>query len=769
MKTSNNSSPDNQKENLLNKDTSIGALNQITTRDLILFKEEFLQLLKQFKLEVNIKINSQFENCTKILEDSNNKLSNFEKENKAFVSKLNFIEEKYEIFSKINEVTTDIKNKLQTQNIQLTQCKNDISNMLFKYDKIVSSNLMVPGIIGQNCKFDNMKLYVLNNNEEISNIKSDIDKLNTDLKIQTSKYEDLRDKIEKLPKNFENISQLYTNLQCDKINQQIETDLNLVNDRIQSSKMENSKYVENLLNQEKILIEKNQQINEIKNQILDDNKKTIDKTEKSNKHLNQKFDNALNEFHFLKKKILDLSQLLIRQKSAYGSKETDENRREIINSFNKMLLGLIKDIVDEKKIKKRLSFNKDALSAIKYNTNYQIDNNNYNNTRKLSYNKKIVDKNLKIEITANDNNISENRKTMENIAKRNSNKINKYKILTKNLNNIDNKNLIELNSENVYDNGGSSKECSENNERNNITEVVKKKYNNNDEVKKNKVINNIEMKEKTTHIKIDGNKKNKDMQDIIKNKNNDIKRNIKKDNSPPYIFKNDRNENFLVSSATNTNPNINISSSYFQFKKSFQTNYQDIPKTSNNFLKPKPKFDKATMKKFIIDNDKKELLKNQSSKVFQKKIQKEQLKVVPYRQESNFDNEYHYNCKTESSKRPYSTSFTRVAKNNENNLSFIKYKKKINDNEIYLNRDVINNMSYYKDQDIIDKPLLSNQVNFELINSTGNLEQKILELEFFTKKKFDELVSEIKNFIPIHFNSYIKDYTFKNKDKFSRH
>ena len=28
------------------------------------------------------------------------------------------------------------------------------------------------------------------------------------------------------------------------------------------------------------------------------------------------------------------------------------------------------------------------------------------------------------------------------------------------------------------------------------------------------------------------------------------------------------------------------------------------------------------------------------------------------------------------------------------------------------------------------------------------IEQKILELEHFTKKKFDELVSEIKNFIP---------------------
>ena len=36
-------------------------------------------------------------------------------------------------------------------------------------------------------------------------------------------------------------------------------------------------------------------------------------------------------------------------------------------------------------------------------------------------------------------------------------------------------------------------------------------------------------------------------------------------------------------------------------------------------------------------------------------------------------------------------------------------------------------------------------------------ENKLLELEYFTKKKFDELVREIKNFIPIHFNSYVRE------------
>ena len=42
-------------------------------------------------------------------------------------------------------------------------------------------------------------------------------------------------------------------------------------------------------------------------------------------------------------------------------------------------------------------------------------------------------------------------------------------------------------------------------------------------------------------------------------------------------------------------------------------------------------------------------------------------------------------------------------------------------------------------------------------NIKGTLENKLIELEYFTKKKFDELVREIKNFIPIHFNSYVRE------------
>ena len=72
---------------------------------------------------------------------------------------------------------------------------------------------------------------------------------------------------------------------------------------------------------------------------------------------------------------------------------------------------------------------------------------------------------------------------------------------------------------------------------------------------------------------------------------------------------------------------------------------------------------------------------------------------------------------------------------------------------------LISTLESVPDSEIIDIPLIPFNKNvLEIDSNKSGIEKKLIELEFFTKKKFDELVNEIKNFIPIHFNSYIKDY-----------
>ena len=87
-----------------------------------------------------------------------------------------------------------------------------------------------------------------------------------------------------------------------------------------------------------------------------------------------------------------------------------------------------------------------------------------------------------------------------------------------------------------------------------------------------------------------------------------------------------------------------------------------------------------------------------------------------------------------------------------------------NDKEIYLDKEIVNNLRCVRDHDLIDKPLVLYRKNIFIVDPTrSNIENRIIELEFFTKKKFDELVEEIKNFIPIHFNSHLRNYTVIKK------
>jgi hypothetical protein len=101
-------------------------------------------------------------------------------------------------------------------------------------------------------------------------------------------------------------------------------------------------------------------------------------------------------------------------------------------------------------------------------------------------------------------------------------------------------------------------------------------------------------------------------------------------------------------------------------------------------------------------------------------------------------------------------------KYNRNYLSYNNIFEKENDKEIYLDKNTICKLKCVKDDKIIDKPLLLNNKDyFSFDLKKSNVENKIIELEYFTKRKFDELVREIKYFIPIHFNSHIRNYETK--------
>ena len=67
--------------------------------------------------------------------------------------------------------------------------RKDIEDYCYKYDKIISENLLVPGIIGKSCKFGNLKEYIVYNKEEMNNITLSNRQNANDLTVMKKKFD----------------------------------------------------------------------------------------------------------------------------------------------------------------------------------------------------------------------------------------------------------------------------------------------------------------------------------------------------------------------------------------------------------------------------------------------------------------------------------------------------------------------------------------------------------------------------------------------------
>ena len=568
--------------------------NKVTRSDLLLFKEDFLQNLKEIKTELNTIISERFEKCNKLIEESNQKLYNYEIDKNGFIQKLNFLEEKNEILSTINQTTIDIKNDLNLHMLQIQNCQKDISNMGFKYDKIITSNLMIPGIVGPMCKFNNLKEYLLNDKELFSNINSEILTIEEELRQNKKKIDELRDTVKVFNQTLEPTFQSLVELKVRQFEIKINEKLENFSERLGSMRIQNLASVKSFLEKEKDLDEYLLKMENIKKEILKDNEKTFDKTKKLNKYTLLKLEKSLSESNNVRKSVLELANIFTKQKRIYGDDNLNENKRQVIINFSSAMSNLIKDLINNKSniILDKLSLqNNNILNENNLDLDYDfkedfIKNQNIrkNGSRKSSVKLTEKSKNLyskKFYNFANENNskelvkpkkrnsivfrsINNNIYNNNNEERNYNNYFNKY--IKKNINdNVNREKLqenidISLNKNNIIesDDNSSSERINFNNDikiNNNYNNDIKINNNNND----NK-INNDNNIQNDNKINInDDNKINIDKN--IQTDNNII--NIKKDNINIKIenIQNFENNNFdsenIKDMGNNTYNNIN--------------------------------------------------------------------------------------------------------------------------------------------------------------------------------------------------------------------
>ena len=724
-KTTNNFNPQSSKSNSLPQ-----MFNQVTRGDLILFKEDFLQNLKEIKNELNTKMLEKFDNCNKLIEESNKKLYNYETDKNAFVQKLNFIEEKNEILSRIRKLTIDTKNDLNLHMLHIQNVQKDLSNMGYKYDKIVTNNLMIPGIVGPMCKFSNLKDYLLSNKEQFSNINSDIQSVVDEMKQNKKRIEDLRDTLKVLHKTMEPTFQTLIDIKFGAFEKRIDEKFEKFSERLSSLRIENLASVKTILEKEKNLDEYLGKMEEIKKGIIEDNIKTVEKTRKLNNYTILKFDRNLAESNKVRKSILELANIFTKQKRIYGDDNLSEKKREVIINFSNAMSNLIKDLINNK--------NNNILNQISpFNKNLAYENN--------------------LELDNNVNEYIENPYLNKNNIRKNTRKLTEK---AKNL--YSNKKILNFLNDNI------NKEVAKPHKRNslflrsvnnNIDKFQNEKKNlNNDKVnkfEKNNINENINVK----NLKF-GEKVNENI-DIIKDKNNIINKSDSDSSSETINFNDDKN---------NIN-NISINNDQNNNNNEFNLNIKNIQKSrNNNFNNENNKDVKKNIEKNIDNINKNKEEKNENNEInndiiYKHKIEKNNMKKLIgfqkteiknnnslnnniYKQKNDNNNLYKNNINNDNNK----------AKNLEkiqNNVNKDKDNKKTS-NLIYNNKDInINNYNNISTPKILNDKII--QTNMNTINIENEINKNNEDINFIS------LNNNSQNKKNIIINNKNKEISYENK------
>ena len=183
----------------------------MSTDEINSLKEEIYSSLKQLEQKVFDTINVKTAQLTDNYNNYNEKLDSILTHNKELIESI--VSEKINV-EKINTLES-FKNKadgmLISHEIRINNHNKDIDYMKEKYDRAIEDNLIIPGLIGPKCQFQNVKEYINANNSDIARLKYEKDQLKLDTKDFKTKFDNLFKQMISLVDSSVDRSKDYTN------------------------------------------------------------------------------------------------------------------------------------------------------------------------------------------------------------------------------------------------------------------------------------------------------------------------------------------------------------------------------------------------------------------------------------------------------------------------------------------------------------------------------------------------------------------------------
>ena len=166
--------------------------------EIMQFKDEMLKNIRELERKIMTKVNKNQEDLSSDLNNITASLNSLKTNNNVIIDS---ITETKLNFDKISHIESDLikfHTALNGQEKKINETMLDISFMKEQYEKSFSDALIVPGIIGKNCKYKNFNDYIVNINQEISRLK-------TEKEYSRKESRELKQKLEQGMKSMSNL------------------------------------------------------------------------------------------------------------------------------------------------------------------------------------------------------------------------------------------------------------------------------------------------------------------------------------------------------------------------------------------------------------------------------------------------------------------------------------------------------------------------------------------------------------------------------------
>ena len=683
-------------------------------KDMMLFENEILGDIKKLDNKINSKYDEKINDLTNKLEASEQKVLLLSDK----------IGELYEIIANQKDNQTKISQiinfKQKTEesmfvyDTKIHSIEKDLNNAIYKFDNIFS-NILVPGLIGNACKYPTVRQFLDYCNKSFMDLNAFKDKQIIDLKAYKSKMESL---VNSFQLQIENVQQKFIehfNKKFVEVENKLLDRIKITDDRIDVLRVENLKYANELIEETKKLGIKWEKLDafEIKiNNKLDDE---IEKFSTINDKTVKEFHEYQNEFKLLKQKFTILSEFIkdVRFRKNLGQNVSLKEFKQIGNKidFRKKQKLEVDNSKDELEMSQDMIKNKDLMDT------FQIDDEEIPGTpmsSRLATRKRDVSNDVH-----NDKSFNESNHDKSFDGKDLNDKINNHKF---------------------------------DNEKNNLKSMFKKDNFDKDNKKdENFILNVIQVDENNEENKNEDNKKEKNI----------IEENLKKVSDQTQTqHEIPKTINLDISNYRNELKNINQNhvkkkrfsvianpESFKNFELNINNNY------NNNF---------RNINDNIINNINNDKV-SESSKIKIPQSPKKNLTTLDYIEEKNFE--------IKDQKKSHIQNDNSQKLQSDDLLTIIPLTPKSSRKKrgsLFNNNNINNNNNNKNNVEIIEK---FNKKISDLTSQIEKNENHLYGLEAATSKKFDEVLEQIRDLLnniqPHHKKKSIISNVFSNYDSLS--